>query len=161
MICTYFTNSAKGIYGRNSINADGTTAGNAVVLAQASYGVWDAFDRDFQGDAWITTHPNLMNEVANGGAQRNISGGAGSFVQPSSARFGRGARTNILYVAIAGIDIILGQIALSRPRSFHGGGSVTCSLIHRLTDSSSISIAKVRTSIIEVMRVSEHLNSYE
>ena len=109
----YFTNSAKGTYGRIRINADGTAAGDAVVLATRplSSGIWDDFDRHLQGDAWIATHPNSITEVASGGVQTSVSGGGATFVQPTSARFGRGARTDVLYVVSAGNGTISGQVA--------------------------------------------------
>ena len=109
----YFTNSALGTYGQIPINSDGTAAGAAVILASRPFssGIWDDFDRDAQGNAWIATHHNSMTEVASGGAQSNILGGAGTFVEPTSARLGRGAQTGTLYVVSAGNGTVSGQLA--------------------------------------------------
>ena len=107
----YFTNSATNTYGRIPINSDGTAAGAAVILATASSGILDDFDRDAQGNAWIATHHNAMTEVTSGGAQAPILGGSGMFVEPTSARMGRGAQTSTLYVVSSGNGTVSGQLA--------------------------------------------------
>ena len=107
----YFTNSATSIYGRIPINADGTAAGAAVTLAQSSSGIFDDFDRSPQGNAWITTHPSSMTEVASGGAQTVVPGDGNVLVQPTSARYGTGAQANTLWVVSAGNGTVSGQIA--------------------------------------------------
>ena len=107
----YFTNSYTNSFGRIPLNSDGTAAGAAVILAHASSGILDDFDMDPQGDAWIATHHHSMTEVASGGAMTSVTGGANTMVEPTSARYGRGAQTSTLYVVSAGNGTFSGQIA--------------------------------------------------
>ena len=99
----YFTNSAQGIFGRVRIHPDGSAAGDVEVLAtraQSTY-MYDDFDIDLAGNAWITTHPGMIYEVTRDGVQTNVTGDASAFVQPTSARFGRGSQSRTLYVVDA------------------------------------------------------------
>ncbi|KAL9064304.1 MAG: hypothetical protein Q9161_008973 [Pseudevernia consocians] len=91
----YFTNSAQQSYGRVPITDNGSAAGEIEILAREMdpSALYDDFDFDWRGNAWITTHPNSLIEVTTGGKQRNITADCNSteLVQPSSAKFGRGS----------------------------------------------------------------------
>ena len=103
----YFTNSAQGIFGSIRINPDGSAAGEVQVLARAPASeIYDDFDMDPAGNAWITTHPGIINEVTRGGVQTTMTGEGTSFNQPTSARFGRGPQSGTLYV----VDAANGQL---------------------------------------------------
>ena len=101
----YFTNSAQGTYGRVSITNDGNATGEVQILARVEVpaAIYDDFDIDRNGNAWITAHPNSLLEVTSGGDQRNITGNITDLLDPVSARFGRGFdREEILYVLTYG-----------------------------------------------------------
>lgn len=98
----YFTNSAQGIFGSIRINPDGSAAGEVEVLATTPPSeFYDDFDMDPAGNAWITRHPGIINEVTRGGVQTTMTGEGTSFQQPTSARFGRGSQSGTLYVVDA------------------------------------------------------------
>lgn len=116
----YFTNSALGIYGRVDFTNDGGTAGEVQILGRVEVpaAIYDDFDIDREGNAWIATHPDLLLEVTSEGEQRNITGDnyITDLVQPTSVRFGRGfhQEENTLYVVTAGSGTVGGQfIAVS------------------------------------------------
>ncbi len=92
----YFSNSGQGTIGRIPVNGDGSAAGDVEILAHAtsSSDKYDDLDVDSEGNAWVANHPNSINEVTMGGVQSNTTG----FEQPTSARFGRGAGSETLYV---------------------------------------------------------------
>ena len=110
----YFTNSAQGIFGSIRINPDGSAAGEVEVLATRAQPseLYDDFDMDPAGNAWITTHagvqgaPGIIYEVTRGGVQTSMTGEGTSFNQPTSARFGRGSQSGTLYV----VDAANGQL---------------------------------------------------
>ena len=87
----YFTNSAQGIYGRVSITNDGNAAEEVQILGRVKVPavLYDVFDIDRNGNAWITAHPSFLFEVTSEGNQRNITGHITDLIQPVSARFGR------------------------------------------------------------------------
>lgn len=89
----YFTNSAQGLFGLITINANGTAAGSVQIVANGPAG--DAYDDFFinsSGNAFIATHPNLLIEVAAGGQQTTVveAGNSPQLVQPSSVVLARG-----------------------------------------------------------------------
>ncbi len=112
----YFTNSAQQSYGRVPITDDGNAAGEVEILARATdpSAFYDDFDFDWQGNAWIATHPNSLIEVTMGGKQRNITADCNSteLLQPSSAKLGRGSILNkrVLYVIGYGSLTVGGQV---------------------------------------------------
>ncbi len=109
----YFTNSAQGIYGRVPVTYNGSAAGEVEKLAEFQLpSILDDFDLDWEGDAWIATHPNAVNEVTMEGKRRNITGDADlAIVQPVSARFGQSQQQRrTLYVATAGNGTVGGQV---------------------------------------------------
>ena len=114
----YFLNSAQGSYGRVPISSDGKATGEVEVIARVDVPavVFDDFDMDWAGNAWIATHPNVVTQVSVEGIQRNFTGDNGGngieMSQPTSARFGRGSaqNENILYVVTGGSETAGGQI---------------------------------------------------
>ena len=112
----YFLNSAQGSYGRVPIHPDGSAAGEVEIIARVDVPqtVYDDFDMDWEGNAWIATHPNMMSEVTVEGKERNITGDGGSLEmsQPTAARFGRGSKQaeKTLYVVTGGSQTAGGQI---------------------------------------------------
>lgn len=112
----YFTNSARGTYGRVSVTDDGSAAGEVQILGQVDVPavLYDDFDIDREGNAWITTHPDSLLEVTAAGIQRNVTGedDIADLIQPTSARFGRGSgqEGRTLYVVTAGSDTVGGQV---------------------------------------------------
>ncbi len=109
----YFTNSAQRSYGRVSIADDGSLAGEVEMLGRGmgSSALYDDFDIDWKGDAWIATHPNGLSEVTLLGKQRNITdtdiaedSDNMNMMNPTSVRFGRGSirQRNTLYMVTYG-----------------------------------------------------------
>lgn len=90
----YFTNTAQGIFGPICINDDGSAAGDVEILARTSQSSddYDDLDLDSEGNAYIATHPNAICDVTAAEIQTNMTGDGSSFLQPTSARFGRGQR---------------------------------------------------------------------
>ena len=108
----YFTNSYQGTYGRIPINSDGSASGDAEILARtlSSSDLYDDFDLNSAGTAYISIHPNAINEVTTAGVSTNMTGDGSSFLQPTSARFGRGSEVNTLYVGNYGNGEVFGQV---------------------------------------------------
>ena len=108
----YYTNSAKGTLSRIQVSNSGSAVGNAEVVATSTQvsGIYDDLDVDSQGNAWVAMHPSLVEEVTQGVAQPRIIGQGSPFVQPTSARFGRGSMTGTLYVVDAGDESHGGQL---------------------------------------------------
>ena len=142
----YFTNSYQRIFGKVSLNPDGTAAGPAVVVAQAQKTDYDDFAMNAAGEAFLVNGPtDTVSTVDADGVQTVIAGQAGSTAigEPTSAQFGRTALDNdVLYVttagglgeAISGDQVIGGQLVAvytsgsstrrrsSRVRRATGGG---------------------------------------
>ncbi|KAK3167726.1 hypothetical protein OEA41_010854 [Lepraria neglecta] len=111
----YYLNSAQGAYGRVPLNADGSAAGEVEVLARINLpAIYDDFDMDWEGTAWIATHGNMLNEITVEGKQRNITGNGQNIemTEPTSAQFGRGSKQaeNTIYVTTGGNDTVGGQV---------------------------------------------------
>ena len=111
----YYLNSAQGAYGRVPINADGSAAGEVEVIARINLpAVYDDFDMDWEGTAWIATHGNMLNEITVEGKQRNFTGSGQSLemTEPTSAQFGRGSKQaeSTIYVTTAGNATVGGQV---------------------------------------------------
>ena len=114
----YFLNSAQGSYGRVPISSDGSATGEVEVITRVGVPqvVFDDFDMDWAGNAWIATHPNVVTQVSVEGIQRNFTGDNGGAAiemsQPTSARFGRGSveEEKVLYVVTGGSETVGGQI---------------------------------------------------
>ena len=127
----YFTNSAKGTFGRLPVNGEGAAEGDVQILGQleAAGTSFDDFDLDCTGNSWIATHNNMVFTVTTGGTQSNMTGGATPFVQPTSARFGRSSETGVLYVGNAGNGTVSGPgqlIAVEGLSSVVSGGGSGC-----------------------------------
>lgn len=112
----YFLNSAQVSYGRVPISDDGSAAGEVEILARVEVpsARYDDFDMDWEGNAWVATHPNALTEVTIEGKQRNITGDGNimEMTQPTSATFGRGSkqREKTLYVTTSGSSTAGGQV---------------------------------------------------
>ncbi len=117
----YFLNSALKLYGRVPVTPDGSAAGEVQVLARAEKGVtaFDDFALDWEGNAWIATHSNMVTEISVEGRQRNFTSGADvpDMTQPTSIIFGRGSKEeeNTLYIVTSGFKEIGGQVFRMRP----------------------------------------------
>ncbi|GAM83810.1 hypothetical protein ANO11243_018000 [Dothideomycetidae sp. 11243] len=96
----YFTNSAKGIFGRIPITRTGDPAGAVSVIAQSGSGdFFDDFAIGRKGNAWLVNHPDSLIEVTTGGQQTTIVNST-DIVQPSSVIFSQDGR--VLYMVTAG-----------------------------------------------------------
>ena len=106
----YYSNSAQGHYGRVRIDDGGGMAGEVEIISRAqaemSVGALDDLALDWEGNAWIATHPNRVNEITLQGKGRNITGEPDGLemTQPTSAQFGRGSpkQERTLYVTTSG-----------------------------------------------------------
>ncbi|KAL2047341.1 hypothetical protein N7G274_001362 [Stereocaulon virgatum] len=104
----YFTNSAQALFAKIEINADGTAAGKAVVVARSPRGAsFDDFALYRHKYAFLATGPgNSIYEVAEHGMpQAVVAGNVNSteIAEPTSAQFGRTPVDNhVLYVTTAG-----------------------------------------------------------
>ena len=96
----YFSNSGQGTIGRIPVNGDGSAAGAVEILANATSSSfkYDDLDIDSEGNVWVATHPGSINKVTPEGVQSNMTG----FANPTSARFGKGATVETLYVVDIG-----------------------------------------------------------
>ena len=108
----FFSNSAQGTFGRVLISNNGSATGQVEIIARvdAHQVKYDDFDIDWAGTAWVTAHPNSLNEISFEGAQRNFTGKVAGIEldQPASARFGRGSKQEekILYVVTSTGQVI-------------------------------------------------------
>ena len=101
----YFINSGQETYGRIPLHHDATAAGEVQLLARQKDGIWDDFDIDWEGNAWIATHRGDLTEVTVEGRERKMTQCKGvRMFDPTSARFGRGSKKqeNTLYIVTAG-----------------------------------------------------------
>lgn len=108
----YFTNSAQRSYGRVPITDDGSSAGEVEMLGTGmdSSALYDDFDLDWKGNAWIATHGNGLSEVTPFGKQRNFTDTDPDIAEdlimmdPTSVKFGRGSirERNTLYMVTHG-----------------------------------------------------------
>ena len=125
----YFTNSAQGLFGRVPVNGEGAAEGDVQILArlETSAGTYDDLDLDCEGNSWIATHTDMVLTVTTGGTQSNMTGGTTPFLQPTSARFGRGGEAGVLYVADYGSAEVFGQlVAVDGLSSVVSGGGFAC-----------------------------------
>ena len=108
----YFSNSAQGTFGRVLISNNGSAIGQVEIIARvdAQQLKYDDFAIDWAGTAWVTAHPNSLNEISFEGAQRNFTGKVAGIGldQPASARFGRGSKQEekTLYVVTSTGQVI-------------------------------------------------------
>ena len=101
----YFINSGQETYGRIRLHHDASAAGEVELLSRQKIGIWDDFDIDWEGNAWVATHRGQVTEITVEGRQRNMTLCEGfSMLDPTSARFGRGSKKeeNTLYIVTAG-----------------------------------------------------------
>ena len=109
----YFVNSAQQIYGSLTIDATGNPTSQPTILARAAPGIfsWDDLAIDWEGNAWIATHANMVTEVTVSGKQRNFTGDDDStdMKQPTSIIWGRGSQSasKTLYIITAGAGQVL------------------------------------------------------
>ena len=118
----YFTNSAKGIFGKVHVRSDGVPVGKVehITSISSSEGSYDDFTMDKLGNGLLAVKPSAVNKVTRLGKQSILSGGPGTseFSGPTSIVFGRGSRKEeaTLYVSTCGLfDPVSGN---------WGGGSV-------------------------------------
>ena len=105
----YFTNTAQASYGRIPVDDDANATGEVQILARApSTALWDDFDLDWEGTAWVATHASEVYAVTIEGKEKNNTG----IMEPTSARFGRGSKQqeNILYLSTVGEGTTAGQV---------------------------------------------------
>ena len=100
----FFTNSAQGIFAKVDINADGTAAGQVVVIANAPAGSeYDDFVLDQQVNAYLTTGSgNSIEEISPDGKGVIVAGNANStdVPRPTAVEFGRTPKDEgVLYVS--------------------------------------------------------------
>ena len=108
----YFFNSAQSTYGRVPLTYDGDGAGEVQIIARLeTSAIWDDFDMDWEGNAWVATHSNALMEVTVEGRMRNTTA-EDTFAQPTSARFGRGSKEQerTLYLSTGGNEKNAGQV---------------------------------------------------
>lgn len=106
----YFSNSAQGSYGRVPVDDNANATGEVQILARVDSpaDLWDDFDLDWEGNAWVATHAQKVCEVTVEGKKRNVTG----IMQPTSARFGRGSKQQekTLYLSTVGNGTGGGQV---------------------------------------------------
>lgn len=104
----HFANSALRIYGRAPIHQNGTASGEIEIIgrAQSAATVFDDLVMDWEGNAWIATHPNAVTEITSQGKQRNFTGGEVEMYNPTSLAWGRGSLevSKTLYVTTNGMS---------------------------------------------------------
>lgn len=112
----YFLNLDEWFYGHIPLTEDGHAAGEVQILARQGKGItaYDDFVMDWEGNAWVATHPNMVVEITTGGKQRNFTAADSAVVmtQPTSAVFGRGSKNaeKKLYLTTTGSQTIGGQV---------------------------------------------------
>ena len=96
----HFTSSVQRSYGRVSITDDDSPAGEVEMLGRGMgySALYDDFDFDWKGDAWIATHRNGLSEVTLSGKQREITdtdiaedSDNLEMMNPTAVNFGRGS----------------------------------------------------------------------
>lgn len=121
----YWTNSARGTFGRVPINRLGEKTGPVEVLANITVpgGHYDSFDLDERDNTWIATHSSNVVEVKTDGSQVVITNTT-LLKNPTSSQFGRGSlrERKTLYVTnggeFAGNDLINGGVVAVDTTSF-------------------------------------------
>jgi hypothetical protein len=101
----YFTNSAKGIYGRVAINEAGDRIGDTEIISTISFaGNYDDFAIDGSGTTWIATHPNNVVAVQADDGSQTVLTNETLLLNPTSSAFGKGSETqrHTLYVTNGG-----------------------------------------------------------
>ncbi|KAL2047430.1 hypothetical protein ABVK25_011538 [Lepraria finkii] len=111
----YYLNSAQMTYGRVPLNVDGRgVAGEVQILARTHLpAIFDDFDMDWEGNAWVATHSNMLGQITVEGKQRNMTGsGNTELVEPTSVQFGRGSKQleKTIYMTAAGNGKVGGQV---------------------------------------------------
>ena len=109
----YFINSGQETYGRVPLYHNASASGEVQLLGRQKQGIWDDFDLDWEGNAWVATHRGDLTEVTVEGRHRNMTACEGvKMLDPTSARFGRGSKKeeNTLYITTAGNSDGGGQI---------------------------------------------------
>lgn len=106
----YFTNSGQGTFGRVKINDDGSKAGDVEIVARISGDpgmghAYDDFTFDFDGNAYVASHPNEIVKITTDGTQTTFAGGHESsiFKSPTSAATSQDGKS--IYVATAGMTV--------------------------------------------------------
>ena len=113
----YFTNSAQGLFAGIPISATGQATGKVFTIDQdvKNY-FYDDFAIDPSGKAWVTNHPNAVEEIIISAGYQTTIANSTEFVQPTSAAFGTGAGAAQcqLYVVTGGsaskTSIVSGQV---------------------------------------------------
>jgi len=122
----YFTNSARGLFGKVAIDPLGNQLGDVKILSHASdVGViYDDFALDInrggQGEVWIASHPSQAVRVTissgSGSGQQFVVNDTALLKNPTSAAFGRGSKKQerTLYITnggeFSGNDLINGGV---------------------------------------------------
>lgn len=122
----YFTNTGQNIFARIPIDADGTPAGSASIIAHtpASTDYFDGFAFGASGDAYLVTGSGntVVRLSLSGGREVRIAGSLNSSLvaEPTACAFGRGVSDQgVLYVTTAG-----GLAAPVQGRYVRGGSVV-------------------------------------
>lgn len=104
----HFANSALRIYGRVPLAMDGSALGEIEIIARASSAstIFDDISMDWQGSAWVATHPNAVTQITAQGKQRNFTGGDVEMNNPTSVVWGRGSfeAEKMLYITTNGVS---------------------------------------------------------
>ena len=106
----YFTNSAKGIYGKIPLRIDGSVVGTVEQITSLELSQsYDDFAMDKHGNGLMAIKPSAVHRVTPSGETTVISGGLNSsdFAGPTSLVFGRSSPKEeaTLYVTTAGLDM--------------------------------------------------------
>lgn len=104
----HFANSALRIYGRVPIHQDGSASGEIEIVGRAlsAATIFDDLVMDWEGNAWVATHPNAVTQITSQGKQRNFTGGEVEMHNPTSVAWGRGSMEaeKTLYVTTNGMS---------------------------------------------------------
>ena len=104
----HFTNSAQRMYGRVPLSENGSASDELQILNRPGLGclAYDDLAIDWEGNAWVASHPNALTEVTVEGRNRNVTAmkNAAQIKFPTSAAFGRGSKREekIVYVTASG-----------------------------------------------------------
>lgn len=104
----HFANSALRIYGQVPIYEDGSPSAEIEIIGRAVPGAvaFDDLVLDWEGNAWIATHPNVVTQITLSGKQRNFTGGDTELANPTSIVWGRGSpeAEKTLYISTNGVS---------------------------------------------------------
>ncbi len=116
----HFANSALRIYGRVPIHQDGSATGEIEIVGRAlsAATIFDDLVMDWEGNAWVATHPNAVTQITSQGKQRNFTGGEVEMHNPTWVAWGRGSRWKRRRHCMSRLTVCQRRVSLSERRLF-------------------------------------------